>query len=110
MPVHEHDSGRIDGPYDVSFRPLAESDLPALMRWLADPEVVAFYGDPPATLDEARRDYVEPDTESPTRRYVIEWDEPGRGRRDGVVREAAAVGGNDRPAGTAFLCGNANRH
>ena len=82
MPVHEHDSGRIDGPYDVSFRPLAESDLPALMRWLADPEVVAFYGDPPATLDEARQDYVEPDTESPTRRYVIEWDEPGRGRRD----------------------------
>ncbi len=82
MTVHEHDSGRIDGPFDVSFRPLEEGDLPALMRWLADPEVVAFYGDPPGTVDEARRDYVDPDAGGPVHRYVIEWDEPGRGRRD----------------------------
>jgi len=73
MTVREHDSGRIDGPFDVSFRPLTEADLPALVRWLADPEVVEFYGDPPATLEEARHDYVEPDEGGPAHRYVIEW-------------------------------------
>jgi hypothetical protein len=42
---------RIDGPFDVSFRPLVrplvEADLPEVMRWLADPEVAA-----------AREDYL----------------------------------------------------
>lgn len=38
---------RIDGPFDVSFRPLVEADLPEVMRWLANPEVAA-----------AREDYL----------------------------------------------------
>ncbi len=72
-------TGRIDGPFDVSFRPLVEADLPAVMRWLADPEVVQFYGDPPADLAAAREDYVTPSLDSPTWRYVIEWRGQGVG-------------------------------
>ena len=73
----QDEATRIGGPFEVSLRPLVEDDLPALMRWLADPEVVEFYGAPPSGLDEARVDYLDPDPACPTWRYVIEVD--GRG-------------------------------
>lgn len=60
----------------LTFRPIGEADLPDLMRWLADPEVVEFYGDPPATLEAAHEDYLEADV-NPVWRFVIEED--GRG-------------------------------
>ncbi|MPZ99511.1 MAG: GNAT family N-acetyltransferase [Dehalococcoidia bacterium] len=65
----------IEGPR-LRFRPIEERDLPDMLRWLADPEVVRYYGDPPADIDAARRDYMEPDVD-PCWRFVIELD--GRG-------------------------------
>ncbi|MEX1022803.1 MAG: GNAT family protein [Dehalococcoidia bacterium] len=62
----------VPGPFDVSLRPLQEVDLPDLMRWLADAEVRAFYGDPPANIEEARQHYLEPDV-NPCWRFAIEW-------------------------------------
>lgn len=49
-------SGRIEGPFDVSFRPLVEADLPDIMRWLADAEVVRFYGESPTDVAAAKAD------------------------------------------------------
>ena len=66
----------IRGPHDVSFREVEERDLGDLVRWLADPEVRAFYGDPAETVEAARKQYLEPDT-IPAWRFVIEWQ--GRG-------------------------------
>jgi aminoglycoside 6'-N-acetyltransferase len=66
---------RIEGEV-VSLRLLVESDLPDLVRWLSDPEVVQFYGEPPVSVDEARRDYIDPDVH-PVWRFVIEHE--GRG-------------------------------
>ena len=82
MPSPHESVARIEGPFDVSFRPLVEADLPDVMRWLADPEVVQFYGDPPVDLATAREDYVTPSLDSPTWRYVIEW----RGRGVGEIQ------------------------
>lgn len=65
----DHDP--IAGPHDVSLRPIAERDLDALLRWLHDPAVVQFWGDPPADRDEVRGDYLEPDL-APTWRFIIE--------------------------------------
>ncbi len=69
----DHDP--IAGPR-LTFRPIEEGDLPDLMRWLADPEVIEFYGDAPATIEAARDDYLEADV-NPVWRFVIEED--GRG-------------------------------
>lgn len=67
----------------VSFRPIEERDLPDLLRWLADPEVVEFFGDRPASLDAARRHYMEPDVD-PCWRFVIEYE----GRSIGEIQYA----------------------
>ncbi|MBM3140621.1 MAG: GNAT family N-acetyltransferase [Chloroflexi bacterium] len=64
----DHDP--IEGPR-VRFRPIEERDLPDLLRWLADPEVRRYYGEPPASVAAARADYMEPDV-SPCWRFVIE--------------------------------------
>lgn len=78
---HPGDHEPIAGPFDVHLRPLAESDLPDLMRWRADPEVVAFYGEPPASLEVCRAEYLEPDV-NPCWRFVIEW----QGRSVGEIQ------------------------
>lgn len=86
------EDGRIAGPFDVSLRPLVEADLPNVMRWLAEPEVVRFYGDPPTDLDEARRDYVEPDAGAPMHRYVIEWTPSlGEHKEHGAPRDVGEI-------------------
>ncbi len=36
----------------ITFRPVAEPDVPMLWRWLAEPHVRAFYQKAPITLDE----------------------------------------------------------
>ncbi|MSQ31615.1 MAG: N-acetyltransferase [Dehalococcoidia bacterium] len=66
------DHSPIIGPHDVLLRPVADADVPDLLRWLSDPEVVAFYGDPPASLDDCRAEYLEPDV-NPCWRFVVEW-------------------------------------
>ena len=55
----------------LRLRPITPDDLPTLMRWLSDPEVMAFYGLPPADLDEARRIYLEP-SGLPAWKFIIE--------------------------------------
>ncbi|MDA0351937.1 MAG: GNAT family protein [Chloroflexi bacterium] len=62
----------------LTFRPIGEADLSDLMRWLSDPQVVEFYGDPPATIDELREDYLEADV-NPVWRFVIEEGDRGVG-------------------------------
>jgi aminoglycoside 6'-N-acetyltransferase len=75
-PVDPTAHAPIAGPHDVSLRPLAEADLPALLGWLHEPEVREFWGDPEETIEELRAAYLEPDM-SPCWRFVIELD--GRG-------------------------------
>lgn len=71
----------IVGPL-LRFRPIEERDLSDLLRWLSDPEVRRFYGNPPGPAPEdLRRHYMEPDVE-PCWRFVIEVtgrDRPGIG-------------------------------
>ncbi|MEI7925782.1 MAG: GNAT family N-acetyltransferase [Chloroflexota bacterium] len=66
----------VPGPHDVSLRPLSEADLPALMRWLNEPEVRQFWGTPEGTIEELREEYIEPDV-YPAWGFVIEL--AGRG-------------------------------
>ncbi len=66
---------RIDGP-QLTFRPIEERDLPDLVRWRADPDVLAVFSGPLESLQAARRHYMEPDVE-PCWRFVIELE--GRG-------------------------------
>ena len=42
----------IQGPR-LRFRPMTADDVPNMLRWLADPDVMAFYGRPPASEAEA---------------------------------------------------------
>jgi aminoglycoside 6'-N-acetyltransferase len=71
----------IAGPHVVSLRPIAERDIDALFRWLHDPEVVQWWGDPPADREEVRAEYLEPN-EAPTWRFIIQHN----GRDVGLVQ------------------------
>lgn len=82
----------IHGAHDVSFREVVEDDLPDLVRWLADPGVREFYGNPDETVDEARESYIEPDPTTPCRRFVIEW----RGRGVGEIQYYDDDAGHER--------------
>ncbi|MDA0366553.1 MAG: GNAT family protein [Chloroflexi bacterium] len=84
------DQRPIEGPR-VRFRPVVDADLPDIVRWLSEPEVVRFYGDPPASIADAWDDYVEPDDTSPTWRFVIEVD----GRGVGEIQYSHAYPGRE---------------
>lgn len=60
----------IAGPRDVSLRPVAKTDIENLFRWLHEPEVVQWWGEPPADHDEVRTEYLEPDA-APSWRFII---------------------------------------
>ncbi|MCY3782680.1 MAG: GNAT family protein [Chloroflexi bacterium] len=62
----------IQGPR-LRLRPITPDDLPDLLRWLGDPEVMAFYGRPPSSLVEARGEFLEP-SNLPCWRFIIEAD------------------------------------
>ena len=64
------DHERIDGPV-VAFRPIETDDLELMLRWLADPEVVQFFGAPPKSIEAMRTHYMEPDVD-PCWRFIIE--------------------------------------
>ena len=70
----------IQGPR-LRLRPITPDDLPDLMRWLKDPDVMAFYGLPPANLAEARQIYLEP-SGLPAWRFIVE----DRGRPIGEMQ------------------------
>jgi RimJ/RimL family protein N-acetyltransferase len=80
----------IEGPGDVRLRPVSEADVPDLLRWLADPEVVEFYGDPPASIEVCRQEYLEPD-QNPCWRFVIEW----RGQGVGEIQYSHPYAGQE---------------
>ena len=63
----------IQGPR-LRLRSITPDDLPALMRWLSDPEVMASYGLPPSTLAEVRGAFLEPSS-LPCWRFIIEADD-----------------------------------
>lgn len=50
---------------------MAEADLADIVRWRSDPEVIEFWGPPPAGEREARAEDLEPDV-NPVWRFVIE--------------------------------------
>ncbi|MCY3748270.1 MAG: GNAT family protein [Chloroflexi bacterium] len=70
----------IEGPR-LRLRPLTPDDLPLLMRWLADPEVQAFYGRPPKSVAEAHDSYLVAE-DAPCWRFVIE----AQGRAVGEIQ------------------------
>jgi aminoglycoside 6'-N-acetyltransferase len=46
---------RMPHPVQISFRPLATSDLPTLHRWLSNPRVRRWYGDAPPLAEVAAK-------------------------------------------------------
>jgi RimJ/RimL family protein N-acetyltransferase len=64
----------IQGPR-LRLRPLTPDDLPTLMRWLADPKVQEFNGQPPESLAQAHDIYLVAE-DAPGWRFAIE--EQGR--------------------------------
>ncbi len=69
----DHES--IEGPL-LRLRPVTDNDLGDLLRWVSDPGVVEFYGQPPGSINETRAQYLEADV-NPVWRFVIEYE--GRG-------------------------------
>ena len=61
----------------LRLRPIEEGDLPSILRWLREPEVLYWWEDALPDLDAARREYLDPDAHQPLWRYIIEED--GRG-------------------------------
>lgn len=84
---------RAAAPY--TFRRLAEADLPTLARWLAEPHVARWWGDPAGEVELMREILGGTDTEA----FVVGID----GEDFGYVQawEIDAVGAYpDQPAGT----------
>ncbi len=70
----DHDP--IQGPR-LRLRPIMEADLPSMFRWLSDPAVAEFYGEPPRSA-ESLQHYLEPDVQ-PVWRFIIEAGKEGIG-------------------------------
>jgi aminoglycoside 6'-N-acetyltransferase len=71
---------------EIAFRPLAESDIPMLKRWLDDPDVARWYQEDSTELD-ALREHYRPVIigEEPTRAFVIRIDGRDAGYIQGYV-------------------------
>ena len=68
---------------EIAFRPLAETDLPTMKRWLEDPDVSPWYEEDSTELDALRTSYLPMITgEEPTRGYIIGID----GRDAGYIQ------------------------
>ena len=65
------DHAPIPGSHDVAFRAVADGDVPDMWRWAHDPEVIEFWGPPPADVA-ALRDLVMDPGDQPTWRFIIE--------------------------------------
>jgi aminoglycoside 6'-N-acetyltransferase len=60
---------------NVTFRPLTEPDLPAMKRWLEDPDVAAWYREDSTGLEALREQYRDMFAgEDPTRGFVLQID------------------------------------
>jgi aminoglycoside 6'-N-acetyltransferase len=68
---------------EIAFRPLAETDIPMLKRWLEDPDVSPWYEEDSTALDALRASYLPIITGAePTRGYIIRVD----GRDAGYIQ------------------------
>jgi len=68
---------------EIAFRPLAETDLQTMKRWLEDPDVSPWYEEDSTELDALRTSYLPMITgEEPTRGYIIGID----GRDAGYIQ------------------------
>ena len=75
-PASVSGSGTIEGAR-LRLRPVEERDLPSILRWLVEPEVLHWWDDALPDLVAARHEYLDPDPHVPLWRYIIE--ENGRG-------------------------------
>lgn len=82
---HAHDSpGRAPALADaggrIAFRPLADADMHAMLRWLADPDVSPWYGEGDLTLVNIQAHYaaIVGGTDS-TRGFIIRIDDQDAG-------------------------------
>ena len=80
--VRPGDHEPIAGPHAVSLRPVAATDVADLFRWLHDPGVIEWWGEPPADIDACREDNIAADEDAPTWRFIIEE----RGRPVGMIQ------------------------
>lgn len=64
-------SSPIEGRW-LRLRPVAEPDLPTILEWLREPEVLHWWDNELAGLDEVRREFLEPDPRYPGLGYLIE--------------------------------------
>ena len=56
----------------IRFRPLAESDLPTLVEWFAEPEIARWWNQP-AEIDSVRAKYLPRiEQREPTRMWIAE--------------------------------------
>ena len=63
----------------IRFRPLAESDLPTLVGWFAEPEIARWWNQP-AEIDSVRAKYLPRIEEhEPTRMWIAEIDDGAAG-------------------------------
>mgnify|MGYP003399795465 CR=1 FL=1 len=63
----------------IRFRPLAESDLPTLVEWFAEPEIARWWNQP-AEIDSVRAKYLPRIEErEPTRMWIAEIDDEAGG-------------------------------
>ncbi len=56
----------------IGFRPLSRADLPAMLRWLSDPDVSRWYGEGELSLESLERHYGPGiDGRDPVDQYII---------------------------------------
>lgn len=67
----------------ITFRPLSRADLPAMLRWLSDPDVARWYSEGELSLDNLERQYGRGiDGTDPTDHFIITID----GRDAGFIQ------------------------
>ena len=72
-----------DMPPEITFRPLAETDIPTMRRWLEDPDVSPWYQEDSTELEALRASYLPLISgDEPTRGYIIRID----GRDAGFIQ------------------------
>ncbi len=68
--------GPIEGTR-LRLRPVEERDLPSLMVWVVEPDVLYWWDDEMADLEETRAEFLAPDESDPRDGYIIEEREAG---------------------------------
>lgn len=97
----------------ISFRPLAEHDLPTLVNWFAEPEIARWW-DQPAEIDSVRTKYL-PRIEhhEPTLMWIAEVDGDACGLFQSYLHiddpEHDACVGIERAVGIDYLVAGSHR-